>query len=255
MTDSLEDPKRRKFLKTLGAAGATAGLAGCSTLHGLREDAEGIAGGGNTPIPPPEETPTTTETTTTEETTETTTETETETTTPEPENTFEELDRVINNVKNDPGLKQDLGVNFADDSFELRKEMIKERDIESVENWGLYAQVRVTDANNWDDLDGIYNNEEGREQLENLLSSRSWDIFQTIDRYGRNLINRDRVNLDSVNEVGIVFYDDEGETAGYVADSEDLDEMYSADSLESSYHSHFEENFGLYPLEEKEEGN
>jgi len=88
-----------------------------------------------------------------------------------------------------------------------------------------------------------------------LLGDRSWDIFQTIDRYGRNLINRDRVNLDSVNEIGIVFYDDEGETAGYVADSEDLDEMYSADSLEDSYNSHFEEDFTLYPMEEKEKDN
>lgn len=245
MSDSLEQPDRRKFLKTLGAAGAAAGLAGCSTLADIRDDVEGAAGGGKTPVPQTE-TPTPTKT---EETTEKTTK---EITTEEPENTFSELDQVINQVKNDPGLKQDLGVNFANTTFEIRKEMLEETPIESVENWGLYAQVRVTDANNWDDLDGIYNNEEGREQLENLLGNKSWDIFQTIDRYGRNLINRDRVNLDSVNEIGIIFYDDEGETAGYVADSEDLNEMYSADSLESSYQSHFEEDFTLYPLEEKE---
>lgn len=247
MTDSSEGMDRRQALKTITGIGVSAATAGC--LGDLRDRVEGDknseetpSGGGSTPE----------ETSTPHIETKTETDTETETETPEPENTFQELNDQIEKVETDSNLKQNLGPNFYDDSLELHKEMLEERDIEDVEDWGLYATVEVTDFNNWDDLDGIYNSgEEGKNQLENKLSRAGWDIFQTINRYAGDLIDRDQVNQDSITEVGMIFEDDEGETAGYIATEEDLDEIYSADSLEDSYKSHFRDEFGLYPLEEE----
>lgn len=254
MTDSLQNPERRKFLKTLGASGALALGAGCSTLAGLRDDAEGVVGGGEEPptASPPTTTATTTEETTTATTEETTTTTEESTTTEEPENTFAELDSQMEKVETDSSLKHDLSYTFDGESLKLHKEMLEEGTVEDKENWGVYARIEVTDYNNWDDIDGIYKSgEEGKELLKDRFSEGGWQIFQTLNRYAGDLIKRDRINLDSVTEIGMIFYDDEGETAGYIADKEDLDEIYGADSLEKAYKNHFEEEFALSPREEE----
>ena len=231
MTDPVEDPGKRKTLATIATLGATAASAGCleeakSFINGDDQEPEG---GGATPEP---------------------TETETPTPTPEPEHTFSDLDEQIERIENDANLEQNIGPNFNDDSLDIYKQMLEETQVDDVEDWGLYATIEVTDFRNWDDLDGIYNSgEEGREQLGNTLSWTAWDIFQTMNQYAGNLINRDEINLDSVTRVGIVFEGDGGETAGYVANEEALDEIYSADSLENSYRSHFTENFELDPLD------
>lgn len=238
MTDTVEDPDRRKMLVGAAALGASAATSGCvddvKGILGMDNGDNDPEGGGSTPNTP----------------------VETPTSTPEPpENTFRELDEQIEKIETDANLEQNIGANFDYESLDLHKQMLEERQIEDVENWGLYASIDVTDFRNWDDLDGIYNSsEEGREQLGNMLSWTAWDIFQTMNQYAGDLINRDDINLDSVTEVGVIFEDDEGETAGYIAGQEDLDEIYSADSLEDSYVMHFRNNFELYPLDDRDFG-
>lgn len=247
MTNSGEKTGRRQYLKTIAALGVTASTAGC--ISDIRDrlpfdnEESTPAGGGSTPEPTPEPTSTPNIKTATEESDET----------PEPENTFKELDNQIPKIETDSSLKKDLGPNFDDSSLELYKEVLKERDIEDVEDWGLYATIDITGVNNWDDVDGIYRSgDEGKRQLENLLSRAGTDIFRTINRYAGDLINRDRINLDSVSELGIIFEDDEGETVGYIAGEEDLEEIYSSDSLADAYGDLFRDGMELYPLEENE---
>lgn len=240
MTDSPEDIGRRQALKAIAAAGVATASAGCAgrVRERVPEDLPFIGGndrpeGGGAP-----ETPASTPT-------------ETPTPEPGPEYGFPGLENAMTSVETDPSLKEELGPVFDAQSLELSKEMLEEKGVEDAERWGLYATINVTDVGNWDDLDGIYNaGERGRRQLRRLLDEPAWDIFDTIDRYAGDMINRRQVNSDGVYEVGILFQDDEGEQAGYITHEEELEEIYSAESLEQEYKSRFHAGFELNPFEE-----
>lgn len=243
MTDSTDNLERRQFLKAAAALGATAASAGCNIKEdmpmvgesGSGQEGESSrntpSGGGATP--------------------ERNTPTDTPTSTPS-EHDFPAIEDEIQRIEN-----MGLGTNYnvlKDGSFNVERQLLAEKPVEDSEKWGLYATVEMSGAGNWDDLDGIYQSgEDGRTRLKDLLVEPAWEAFRTIDSYAGDHINNDKVNRDEITEIGIIFRDDEGETAGYVAGETELEEVYSTDDLEDSYRSHFMENFDLYPLEEENE--
>lgn len=168
-------------------------------------------------------------------------------------------DKVIGKVEQDQELEEMLSYRIEEGSTDLMKVMLEDKPVDGAEVWGLYASAEMSGWDNMDDFEGFYESgSEGREQLRNDLWSEAEHMFDRIDFFAEereSLITEDRVNMDEVDELGIIFVDKNDITVGYIASGEDLEEIYTHGSREerrNAYREHFMNGFEFYLLEDSD---